>query len=169
MDAIKAFFFRYGTPFTAGLFLVSAVSGVALFLGWQPGAFHEMHEILSLVLIVPVAVHLWRNWKPLAAYLKRQPMAVALALSLAAGGVYAYQGLSRSSGGNPAMLLARAAQSAPISALAPVLALDEAAAAKRLADAGIASVQPGESLAAVAARTGRNPFELLAALTKPSP
>ncbi|MEJ1938838.1 hypothetical protein WDZ92_52240, partial [Nostoc sp. NIES-2111] len=83
--------------------------------------------------------------------------------------IYAYEGLSRSSGGNPAMLLARAAQAAPISALAPVLSLDEATAVQRLAAAGLPSVQPGESLAAVADRTGRNPFELLAILTRPAP
>lgn len=169
MDAVKSFFLRYGTPFTAGLFLVSAVSGAALFVGAIPGAFHEMHEILSMVLLVPVVVHLWRNWKPLSAYFRRAPMAIALAVSLAAGGIYAYEGLSRSSGGNPAMALARAAQSAPISALAPVLGLGEEAALQRLGAAGLPSVQPAESLAAIAGRTGRNPFELLAVLTKPAP
>jgi hypothetical protein len=167
---LKSFLFRFGTPFTAGLFLVSAVSGAALYVHAAPGVFHEMHEVLSMVLLAPVAVHLWRNWKALANYVRRPPMAVALVLSLAAAGIFAYEGLSGSGGGgNPAIALVRQAQQAPLSALGPVLKLDEAAAAQRLAAAGLPAPQPGETLATLAARSGREPMEVLSALLrKPS-
>ena len=167
---LKSFLFRFGTPLTAGLFLVSAVSGVALYVHAAPGVFHEMHEVLSMVLLGPVVIHLWRNWKALAGYVRRPPMAIALALSLAAAGLYAYEGLSRSgSGGNPAIALLRQAQQAPLSTLAPVLKFDEATTVQKLAAAGIAAPQPGETLAALAARSGRDPMEILAALLrKPS-
>jgi hypothetical protein len=132
--------------------------------------FHEMHEVLSMVLLAPVVIHLWRNWKALAGYVRRAPMAIALALSLAAAGVYAYEGVGGSSaGGNPAIALVRQAQQAPLAALAPVLKLDETTAAQRLAAAGFAAPQPGETLAALATRSGRDPMEVLAALLrKPS-
>ncbi|MCE8421489.1 DUF4405 domain-containing protein, partial [Rhodovulum sulfidophilum] len=53
---------RYATPFITGLFIVSLVSGLALFLHVGPSGFHAMHEWLSLLLIVPFVLHLWKNW-----------------------------------------------------------------------------------------------------------
>jgi len=58
---------RYATPFITGLFVASLVSGVALFAHIGTGAFRDMHEWLSIVLIVPFILHLWRNWKPMKA------------------------------------------------------------------------------------------------------
>ncbi len=75
---------RYATPLITGLFLVSLISGVALFFHWGPGAFHGIHEWLSMVLILPFVLHLWKNWRPMTAYFKRAPMAIALGLSLLA-------------------------------------------------------------------------------------
>lgn len=75
---------RYATPLITGLFLVSLISGVALFFHWGPGAFHGIHEWLSMVLILPFVLHLWKNWRPMTAYFKRAPMAIALGLSLVA-------------------------------------------------------------------------------------
>ncbi len=84
MRGVRDFFFRYGTPLTAGLFIVSAVSGVALYFGWSPGLFHEMHEVLSLVLLLPFVLHLWRNWRPFLNYFRHAAMPIALVASLAA-------------------------------------------------------------------------------------
>ena len=44
---------RYATPLITGLFLVSMISGIALFFHWGSAWFHGMHEWLSMVLIVP--------------------------------------------------------------------------------------------------------------------
>ncbi|MCB1455931.1 MAG: DUF4405 domain-containing protein, partial [Nitratireductor sp.] len=55
---------RYATPFISGLFLVSLISGIALFFHVGPSGFHGMHEWLSMVLIAPFVLHLWKNWKP---------------------------------------------------------------------------------------------------------
>ena len=62
---MKSILYRYATPFTTGLFLVSLVSGVALFFHVGPAAFHGMHEWLSMVLILPFVLHMWRNWRPM--------------------------------------------------------------------------------------------------------
>ncbi|MEO7065540.1 MAG: DUF4405 domain-containing protein [Rhodanobacter sp.] len=76
------FMHRYGTPLTAGLFVVSTVSGVALFFHWSPRSFHSMHEWLSMLLIAPFVLHLWKNWTPLLAYAKRKTLLIPLALSV---------------------------------------------------------------------------------------
>ncbi|WP_165218839.1 DUF4405 domain-containing protein [Affinirhizobium pseudoryzae] len=81
---MASLFLRYATPLITGLFLVSLISGVALFFHWGPGAFHGIHEWLSMVLILPFVLHLWKNWRPMTAYFKRAPMAIALGLSLLA-------------------------------------------------------------------------------------
>jgi hypothetical protein len=165
---MRDFLFKFATPLTAGLFLVSTVSGVALFLGWQPGLFHEMHEVLSLVLIAPVAVHLWRNWKPLLAYFRRSAMPVALAASVAAAGFYVYEGLSSTRGPNPAFALMSAAQRAPVSQLAPVLGLDASDLARRLEEAGYGAVAATDTVEAIAARNGAETMAVMARLTAPA-
>lgn len=167
MGGLKNYLFRIGTPLTAGLFLVSTVSGVALFFGLAPGLFHEMHEVLSMALIAPFLVHVWRNWKPLVGYFRRAAMPIALALSLVAAGYFALGASGSARGGNPALALVAAAQQVPVATLAPVLKLDPAAITQRLDEAGFGPVQPGESVAAIAARTGRSSMEVLAKLTTP--
>lgn len=165
MSAVKNTLFRIGTPLTAGLFLISVVSGVALYFGWAPGLFHQMHEVLSMVLLAPFAVHIWRNWKPLVGYFRRAAMPIALALSVLAAGYFALGSGSGARGGNPAMALVAAVQQAPISDLAPLIKLEPAAAVQRLDAAGFGPVQPAESVAAIATRTGRNAMEIIASLT----
>lgn len=161
--------FRWATPLTAGLFLVSTISGVALFFGWQSGLFHEMHEILSMVLLAPVAVHLWRNWKPMLGYFRRAAMPLALAGSLAAGGFFAAEALSGAGrSGNPAMAMVKAVQSAPLSAVAPVLGLEEAALIARLEAAGITGASGSDTLSSLAASRGEAPMAMMAkAVTAP--
>ena len=73
---MQTFINRYATPLVTGLFLVSLISGVALFLHWGSGWFHGMHEWLSMVLILAFVLHLWKNWRPMTAYLRRAPMAL---------------------------------------------------------------------------------------------
>jgi len=112
---------RYGTPLTVGLFLVSAVSGVALFFRWAPQAFHSMHEWLSLVLLAPFAVHMWKNWRPLIGYLRRRTLMIPLALSLVVAIPFAINGLTATRTGSPAFRVVRLMTAAPLTALAPVL------------------------------------------------
>lgn len=52
---------RYATPLTTGLFAVSAISGVALFFHLGSAYFHGMHEWLSMALLIPFGVHVWKN------------------------------------------------------------------------------------------------------------
>ena len=56
-SAFSRFMHRFATPLTTGLFVVSAVSGIALFFHWAPTAFHTMHVWLSMVLLLPFILH----------------------------------------------------------------------------------------------------------------
>jgi hypothetical protein len=66
---------------TTGLFLVSAISGIALFFRWSPGSFHAMHEWLSM-LLAPFVLHMWRNWGAFMTYIKRNTLWIPLALCI---------------------------------------------------------------------------------------
>ncbi|GFZ90500.1 hypothetical protein GCM10011497_20130 [Elstera cyanobacteriorum] len=169
MKRLKAALFRYGTPLTVGLFLVSTVSGVALFFHLGTNLFREMHEILSLVLLVPVILHLWRNWPGFKNYFRRAAMPISLGLSLIAAGAYAYGGWSKPNGGNPAIALMGAAQKAPLHQLAPILGLDESGAVTRLQQAGFTAARGTETIAGIAAQHKVSPMTVMAKLTAPTP
>src|SRR5882757_6233868 len=93
---------RYATPLTTGLFVVSAVSGTALFFHTSQGVFHEMHEWLSMILLLPFAMHLWKNWRPLLSYATRGTLILPLVAALAVAVPFAIGGMSGGKGGNPA-------------------------------------------------------------------
>ena len=112
---------RFGTPLTVGLFLVSAISGIALFFRWAPQAFHSMHEWLSLVLLAPFAVHMWKNWRPLVGYIRRRTLAIPLVLSVVVAIPFAINGHTATRTGSPAFRVVRLMTAAPLTALAPLL------------------------------------------------
>ena len=159
---MSSLLYRYATPFTTGLFVVSLVSGLALFFHVGPSGFHGMHEILSLVLILPFGLHVWRNWRPMVSYFKRGPMALALGVSVIAAGVFLIPSDSGTAGGPPAFRLASAVMAQPLAVVAPALGLSLPEAEARLVAAG---VPPGPgSLQALAAAAGKDAMAVQAAL-----
>ena len=159
---------RFATPFTTGLFVVSTVSGVALFFHFGAGIFHGMHEWLSMVLLVPVALHVWKNWLPIKLYFQRGTLVLPLAVSLVAGLAFAAPGLmsGAASGGNPQMAMYKAIAEAPISAVAPVLKTTPEALVAKLQAAGVPA-KAEQSMAQAAQAAGREArgvvFQVLAA------
>lgn len=166
---MQALLNRVATPLTTGLFAVSTVSGIALFFHFAPAAFHGMHEWLSMVLILPFALHLWKNWRPLAAYAKRGALWWALGASLAAALVFAVPALTGGAGGggNPAVRVMAAMTAAPLADLAPVLKTTPDALLATLKERGYTPVSAAETLDAVAAARGEPARELLLALLPP--
>jgi hypothetical protein len=144
------FISRFATPLTAALFLISAVSGVALFFHWAPGTFHEMHEWLSLVLLAAFAFHLYKNWVPLLGYIRRGTLIMPLAVCLVAALPFAIPGVTGHGPGNPAFRLIPLFTHARLSDLAPVLKTtpDELIAA--LKKRGLTVRVPNETIEAVA-------------------
>ena len=155
---------RYATPLTTGLFIVSLVSGVALFFHWGTAYFHSMHEILSMVLIAPFVLHIWKNWRAFLTYFKRPPMAIALALSLAGSAAFVYPALTQEGGrrGPPQFAVVEAVQQATITMAAPLFGYDGESLAAALAEHGYAGATPAMTFDEVASASGKSGMELMA-------
>ncbi len=160
---MPSFVNRYATPLITGLFLVSLVSGIALFFHVGPAGFHGMHEWLSMVLILAFVLHLWKNWRPMTAYLRRLPMALSLALSVVAAAVF-FVPTGEARSGPPQFRLAQALYAATPEVAAPVFGLTGAELVEGLRGAGLSSAEAGRSLGEIAAASGKSEAELAVAL-----
>lgn len=159
----------YGTTFTVGLFIVSTVSGVFLFFHIASSAFHGMHEWLSMVLIVPVAFHIWKNWTGLLGYFKRKTIYMPLVVSIIAGFVFAYPSLSSSSsGGNPLRATVQAVQGGTITQIAPLYKLSPEALKARLQAKGYTVTSFDQPIVDIAKASGKGEGpDLMAAIAFP--
>lgn len=153
---------KYSTPLITGLFLVSAISGTALFFHWQSGWFHSMHIWLSMVLLVPFFLHLWRNWPQFLLYFRNKSMLLACLLSFVAAGAFMLTSGHR--GGNPAMRFIPVLTQAPLTDLAPLLHTSPDALAERLTHAGYPVHSPADTLDTLAAASGQQASTLLLSL-----
>lgn len=155
----------YATPFITGLFLVSLVSGVGLFFHIDPGGFHGMHEWLSMVLILPFVLHLWKNWRPMVNYFKHMPMVLALVVSTVAAGFFMLPtDEGTTAGGPPQFQLAHLLLTHPLADVAPGLGLTPDEMMAKLKTAGFAVSDAGQALTDIAATSGKTEADLAAAL-----
>ncbi|WP_420343004.1 DUF4405 domain-containing protein [Paenirhodobacter sp.] len=164
---MKAFLLRYATPLITGLFLVSLISGVALFFHIGSVAFHGMHEWLSMVLILPFGLHLWKNWRPMTAYFRRPPMAAALAVSVLAAVLFVLPTLGGSAGAGgrpPQFAVAQKLLNASVHDVAPAMGMQTDALIAQLRAAGMPVATETQTLAQVAEAAGLAPTAALTAL-----
>lgn len=164
---MSSFLSRYATPLTTGLFLVSLISGIALFFHLGTSAFREMHEWLSMVLILPFVLHVWKNWRPFLAYFKRLPMALSLALCLAAGLVFAWPaitGTASGAGGNPAFAMVNVVAAGTPAQVAPLLGKSDADVIAALKQAGFTAADATKPLSEIATASGKDTIALMATL-----
>lgn len=156
---------RYATPFITGLFVISLVTGIALFFHFGPNGFREMHEILSLVLILPFVLHLWKNWRPFLAYFKRAPMAIALVLSLAMAAPFMISTESEAGGGDRAAIfgMMSTVTAATPNEVAPLFHTTADAVIQAMQEAGI-TVTADQSLAEAATAAGKANTEVATVL-----
>ena len=164
---MPTFLQRYATPFTTGLFAVSLISGVALFFHLGSQYFHGMHEWLSMVLIVPFLLHVWKNWRPMSLYFKQGTFIVAMLASLAGALFFAFGegGEGRGgSGGPPPFAVFHAVAAKPLAQVAPLLDQTPEALTQALAARGFTVTGPDQTLADIAKASGKDDFELAAAL-----
>jgi hypothetical protein len=160
-------FIRYATPLITGLFLVSLISGIALFLHIGPAGFHGMHEWLSMVLILPFVLHVWKNWRPFLAYFKRLPMALSLGLCLIAGLAFAWPaitGTASGAGGNPAFAMVNVVAGGTPAQVAPLLGRAETDVVTALKQAGFTTADAATPLSEIATASGKNTMALMATL-----
>jgi len=152
---------RYATPLITGLFIVSLVSGVALFFHIGGATFHGMHEWLSMVLIAPFVLHLWKNWRPFLNHFKRVPMTVALALSLAACLPFAYAAMSAGGGGSPQRVVFQAIENGSVADVAPLFGHDGESLMAELRAKGLTVAGTGDKVKGVAEASGMDAFEVI--------
>ncbi|MBY6004796.1 DUF4405 domain-containing protein [Salipiger bermudensis] len=157
---------RTATPLVTGLFLVSLVSGIALFFHWAPATFHGMHEWLSMVLILPFALHLWKNWRPMSAYLRKPAFPVAMLASLAAALAFVIPDASSTAGGGrpPQFAVAQQMLDGSLSTVAPVLGETPEELGAALGAAGFTVSDPAQSLSDIATASGQSAEAMLALL-----
>ncbi|MGL3605184.1 DUF4405 domain-containing protein [Rhizobium sp. G187] len=159
---------RYATPLTTGLFLVSLISGIALFFHFGTTAFREMHEWLSMVLILPFLLHIWKNWRPFLSYFKRLPMSLSLALCLVAGLVFAWPAITGSAsgaGGNPAFAMINVVAAGTPGQVAPLLGKSESEVVTALKDSGFTAADATKPLSEIASASGKDTMALMATLS----
>jgi hypothetical protein len=144
---------RYATPLTTGLFLVSAISGVALFFRWAPALWHSMHEWLSMVLLAPFVFHIVKNWKSLIGYLRRKQLLWPLVLCIVVSIPFAWQNMGRT-GENPSFRMARMLTTTPLASLAPVLKTTPEALVDRVKQHGYETATAESTLDALTAGSG---------------
>lgn len=155
---------KYATPFTTGLFLVSLISGLALFFHVGQAYFHGMHEWLSIVLIVPFLLHVMKNWRPFVTYFKRPPMMIAMVLSLAGALAFAWPAMTSTQaagGGNPIRGIAMQMEGAKLSVVAPLFGHDGASLQAALAEKGLAVTSPDQTIDEIAKASGKDGMDVL--------
>ena len=158
---------RYATPLISGLFFVSLVSGIALFFHFGSSYFHGMHEWLSVVLILPFVLHLWKNWRPFANYFKRGPMAVSLVASLAAALVFVVPVLtSDGTGAPPQRIVFDVMQNGSIANLAPLFGHDGESMKTALAGKGLAVDSADRTVREVAEASGKDVFDVIGVMAQ---
>lgn len=159
---MKAVLFRYATPFTTGLFMVSLISGVVIFFHLGGSAFKGMHEWLSMVLIVPFILHMWRNWRPLVSYFKHLPMAIALVVSLIAAGAF-FLPAGSGAGGPPQLVFLQKVLANKVSDVAPLVGETPETLTAKLNAAGYVAT-PDAVLSEVQAKAGKSDVQLIGVL-----
>ncbi|MBT3070992.1 DUF4405 domain-containing protein [Rhodomicrobium sp. Az07] len=163
---MNGFLGRVTTPFTFGLFAVSAISGLALFFHLGSNLFHSMHEWLSLLLLVPFFIHVWRNWGAMKGYFRRGSMVVPLVLTLAAAAAFAVPAAMKGQTGSPRAAVMLMTQT-PLDALAPVLKTTPDALKASLLQRGYKVTSTADTLASVAAASGAPAIKLLVEVIPP--
>jgi Domain of unknown function (DUF4405) len=156
---------RYATPFITGLFVASLVSGVALFAHIGTGAFRDMHEWLSIVLIVPFILHLWRNWKPMKAYFKKTAFGVAIGVSFIASIAFVIPtGGTNRPDGPPQFAFAHTIVGNSAEKIAPLFGVSADKIVEKLKAEGFNAANATDPLNLVAEKSGKDEFVLFATL-----
>lgn len=158
---------RYATPLTTGLFLVSLISGIALFFHLGAAFFHGMHEWLSMVLIVPFVLHLWRNWNAMKNYFRKPAFAISMGGSLLAALAFVVPAVLGGEGGGgrpPVFALSQKVMQASVSEMAAVLDMEPATLSAQLSSAGYSVSSPDQSLNEIAETAGKSFMDMAGAL-----
>jgi len=126
------------TPIAIGAFLISAVTGVAIFFHIDTGLAKFAHEWLSWLLLIAVLLHIGANFFGFKRYFSGgRGLTIITASLLIVAASFAISGGERGAGGPPQMAPARALARAPLSVLAQVAKISPEELRSRLAKANL--------------------------------
>ncbi len=166
---MTSFFQRYATPLITGLFVVSLISGTALFFHFGTAWFKGMHEWLSMVLILPFVLHLWKNWRAMTVYFAKPAFALSMAVSLIAALAFVYPGHGEGgAGGPPPLALSNQILQNTPAAVAPLVGKTPETLAAQLLTAGYKVSGADQTLSDIAKASGRDAFDIEALLVQPA-
>jgi hypothetical protein len=121
------------TPMAIGAFLISAVTGVAIFFHIDTGLAKFAHEWLSWLLLIAVVLHVGVNLFGFKRYFTGwRSLTIIVASVLIVAASFTVGGGGRGAGGPPHMRVARALAKAPLSVLAQVAKISPEELRKRL-------------------------------------
>lgn len=154
---MASFFKTHGTTFTVGLFMISAASGLLLLFHVGSVIFHGMHEWLSLLLLVPVGFHIWKNWLPLKMYFRRKTIWLPLAICLSLGVFFVAPALlGTSASGNPVIATLNGIATGTLEEIAPIYGATPTELRERLERKGFEVTSTHQSLQEIAAASGKD-------------
>ncbi len=165
---MRSLVMKFATPLIIGLFLVSLISGIALFAHVGGNLFRGMHIWLSMVLILPFVLHVWKNWRAMTVYFRQWAFGLSMVASLAAALVFvanANQGRRRQQA-PPTIALARLVLSTSPDKLAPALGSNADKMIEKLRGAGFEAAEANLSLREIAQRSGKEDMDVVAVLTR---
>mgnify|MGYP006274704991 FL=1 len=164
---MRSVLFKFATPLIVGLFLISLISGIALFAHWGGNLFRGMHIWLSMVLIIPFVLHVWKNWRAMSLYFRQWSFAVVMVVSLAVaiGFIANANTGGRRQQAPPTIALTRLLMNASPDKLAPALGASPDKLMEKLHSAGFDAAEPGLSLREIAKRSGKEELAIVSILT----
>jgi hypothetical protein len=167
--AMKTFLKHFATPLITGFFLVSLVSGTALYFHWQQNIFKDMHETLSMVLIIPFLLHLFKNWRAFWGYFTGKPFLIAAVIAIGSALYFAApalmgKGQGQRGGRPPQFAFAEKVMAIPLQDVVEAFDLTPDAAVEKLKAAGFSAAAKDVPLGDIAKSSGKRSDALMRAL-----
>lgn len=155
------------TPIAVGAFLISAVTGVAIFFHIDTGLAKVAHEWLSWLLLFAVLLHVGANFFGFKRYFSsgKALALMGVAMLVLVASFMPLGGERGGEGGKPFMKPVRALAAAPLSTLAAVAKISPEQLRERLAKANVpAPTSDAQSLADLVGPDGRKQMHIMADL-----
>jgi len=117
-----------------------------------------------MVLILPFAFHIWKNWRALIGYIKRKQLVWPLVISLIAAAIFVVPSIidnGAGGGGNPAFRAITVLSDLPATKLAVVLDVTPDDLVRTLQDRGLAVTSTDQNLREISIANGTDTRELL--------
>ncbi len=153
-------FKKYITAISAALFLVVAVSGLAMFFHVGEDLVKEMHQWLAVIFVAAIGLHIFRNWGGMMTYVRRRTIMAPVALAALAAAAFIVPA-ALSGGEDPRHILMQSLQEAKLVDLGRVLDVPADSLVARLEKEGFTVGSSEQRLSEIASGSGKPPMAAL--------